>query len=226
MIECLPEKHQRPVARAKMTIKLMINSTRTATTIPMMGPVPSSSDPVHNANILCNFLMFTEKEQNDSIMFPQNCLTESFSFQKQNLQVHTANNVSQCKYSESVCSGSDSKKISPSSTLILSFHVLLGLLSDSLETNYITKNLQVLLSSSTLAPSLPDRELAMPKFGTKCLMLLDICVAFKVVGQIEELTMCSNSACNCTIICCRENCRIALLILLMSSPVTKTSLIK
>jgi hypothetical protein len=72
-----------------MAIKMMISSTRIATTIPMMGPVPSSSDPVQNANMLCNFLMFTEKEQNDLIMFSSkyinytiNWLTESFSFQK------------------------------------------------------------------------------------------------------------------------------------------------
>jgi len=44
--ECLPEKHHRPVARAKITMKMMMSSTRTATTIPMMGPVPSSSDSV------------------------------------------------------------------------------------------------------------------------------------------------------------------------------------
>jgi hypothetical protein len=62
MIESLPEKHQRPVARAKMTIKMMISSTRIATTIPMMGPVPSSSDPVQNANMLRNFLKLTEKK--------------------------------------------------------------------------------------------------------------------------------------------------------------------
>jgi anthranilate/para-aminobenzoate synthase component I len=51
-----------------MSIKMMISSTRIATTIPMMGPVPSSSDPVQNANILSNSLLLTEKEQNESIM--------------------------------------------------------------------------------------------------------------------------------------------------------------
>lgn len=74
MIECLPEKHQRPVARAKMSIKMMISSTRIATTIPMMGPVPSSSEPVQNANMLCNFLIITEKEQNKPIMAPSECI--------------------------------------------------------------------------------------------------------------------------------------------------------
>jgi len=59
MEECLPEKHQRPVARAKMSMNTMISSTRIATTIPMIGPVPSSKEPVQNVNTLCNYLMLT-----------------------------------------------------------------------------------------------------------------------------------------------------------------------
>jgi hypothetical protein len=71
-----------------------------------------------------------------------------------------------------------------------------------------------------------ESPIAMTKFGTKCLMLLDVSVALKVVRQMEGLTMCSNSTCNCPIICCRKNCLIILLISLMSPPVIKTSLIK
>jgi hypothetical protein len=40
----------------------------------MMGPVPSSSEPVQNANMLCNFLIITEKEQNKPIMAPSECI--------------------------------------------------------------------------------------------------------------------------------------------------------
>jgi hypothetical protein len=59
--ECLPEKHHRPVARAKISMKMTISSTRMPTTIPMMGPVPSSTDPVKSATInLSNSYMLTE----------------------------------------------------------------------------------------------------------------------------------------------------------------------
>lgn len=61
--ESLPEKHHRPVARAKISMKMMMSSNRMATTIPMMGPVPSSSDPVKNVNInLRNSYMLPEME--------------------------------------------------------------------------------------------------------------------------------------------------------------------
>jgi hypothetical protein len=49
--ECLPEKHHRPVARAKISMKTTISSTRTPTTIPMMGPVPSAIDSVKGVKI-------------------------------------------------------------------------------------------------------------------------------------------------------------------------------
>jgi hypothetical protein len=51
-----------------MSVK--INSTRIATTIPMMGPVPSAGDPVQNTNMLRNFLMLTGKKRTNNV-FPR-----------------------------------------------------------------------------------------------------------------------------------------------------------
>jgi len=42
-LNCSPAKHQRPVARAKITRKIMSKSTRTPTTIPMMDPASKST---------------------------------------------------------------------------------------------------------------------------------------------------------------------------------------
>jgi hypothetical protein len=47
-------------------------SRRIATAIPMMGPAPSASDPVQNANMLRNFLMLTQKKE--PIMFFPECI--------------------------------------------------------------------------------------------------------------------------------------------------------
>lgn len=50
-------------------------------------------------------------------------------------------------------------------------------------------------------------------------------IAVQAVRQMEELMICSYNPCNCTIICCRENC-LAAFTLLISTPAMKTSLIK
>lgn len=51
-----PAKHQRPVARAKITRKIMSTSTRTPTTIPMIDPA-SKSTPVNCGEKISLFIV-------------------------------------------------------------------------------------------------------------------------------------------------------------------------